>query len=62
MVVLRKVGVMSVAKISAVLGAIGGLVQGILFMGLGSIVGRLAGGTSLATLGMFGAMTIVTFQ
>ena len=61
MVVLRKVGVMSLAKITAVLSAIAGLVQGIMFTSIGTIISRIAGGTPLAALGTFGAMAIVIF-
>ena len=61
MVVLRQVGVMSVAKIAAVLMAIVGLIQGIVFASLGSMIGSIAGVTSLGMLGGFGVLAIVMF-
>lgn len=61
LVVLTKLGVMSVAKISAVLMAIIGLIEGILFASLGTMIGGLAGGTPLAALGTFGVVAIVMF-
>ena len=64
MVVLKRVGVMSVAKIFAVLSAIVGLIEGIVFAGLGSMVGMLGGmlsGTPLGTLGVFGFSAIIIF-
>jgi len=54
MVVLRKVGVMSVAKIFAVISAIVGLIEGIVLAGLGSMMGDMLSGTPLGMLGMFG--------
>jgi hypothetical protein len=61
MVVLRAVGVMSVAKVSAVLMAIAGLIEGIVFAGLGTMIGSLAEGTPMAALGAFGFMAIIMF-
>jgi hypothetical protein len=61
MAVLRAVGVMSVAKVSAVLMAIAGLIEGILFAGLGTMIGSLAEGTPMAALGAFGVTAVVMF-
>ena len=61
MVVLRQVGVMSVAKIAAVLMAIVGLIQGIVFASLGSMIGSIAGLASLEMLGGFGVLAVVMF-
>ena len=64
MVVLKRVGVMSVAKILAVLSAIVGLIEGIMFAGLGSMLGMLGGmlsGTPVAMLGVFGFSAIIIF-
>ena len=61
MVVLRAVGVMSVAKVSAVLMAIAGLIEGMVFAGLGTMIGSLAEGTPMAALGAFGFMAIIMF-
>jgi hypothetical protein len=61
MVVLRSVGVMSVAKVSAVLMAIAGLIEGIVFAGLGTMIGSLAEGTPMVALGAFGFMAIIMF-
>jgi hypothetical protein len=61
MVVLRKVGIMSVAKVLAVLMAIAGLIEGIVFASLGTMIGSIAEGTPAAALGAFGLMAIVIF-
>jgi TM2 domain-containing membrane protein YozV len=66
MVMLKRVGVMSVAKIIAVLSAIVGLIEGIVFAGLGSIMsGSMLGGilsaTPIGTLGVFGLTAIIIF-
>lgn len=59
--VLKKVGVMSVAKLFAVVMAIIGLIEGILFAAFGTMIGSIAGATSAAVLGGFGLVAIVIF-
>jgi hypothetical protein len=61
MVMLKRVGVMSVAKIIAVLSAIVGLIEGILFASLGSMMGDMLSGTPVGMLGMFGYTAIIMF-
>ena len=66
MVMLKRVGVMSVAKIIAVLSAIVGLIEGIVFAGLGSVLsgsmlGGILSGTPLGMLGVFGYAAIIIF-
>lgn len=64
MVVLKRVGVMSVAKIFAVLSAIVGLIEGIVLAGLGSMMGDMLSGTPVGMLGMsgmFGYTAIIMF-
>ena len=61
MVVLKRVGVMSVAKIFAVLSAIVGLIEGIVLAGVGSMMGDMLSGTPVASLGVFGYTAIIMF-
>jgi hypothetical protein len=66
MVVLKRVGVMSVAKIFAVLSAIAGLIEGIIFAALGSmmsgsVLGDMVSGTPVGMLGVFGITAIIIF-
>ena len=60
MMLLKKVGVMSVAKVSAVIMAIIGFIEGILFAAFGTMMGSLAGATAIALSG-FGLFAIVIF-
>ena len=66
MVVLKRVGVMSVAKIFAVLSAIVGLIEGIAFAAIGSmmsgsLLGDMLSGTPMGMLGLFGYTAIIIF-
>ena len=62
MAVLKKVGVLSMAKLEAILMAIFGLVYGIFFAAVGTIASYVAGSTAVAGLfAGFGILSIVIF-
>ena len=61
MMILKKVGVMSVAKIFGVVLAIIGLIEGILFAAFGTMIGSITGATSAAMFGGFGFVAIIIF-
>jgi hypothetical protein len=61
LVMLRRVGVMSVAKICAIISLIVGLIEGIIFASLGGLLGGLLTGTPAEMLGAFGLTAIITF-